>query len=152
MSRARPQMGTQGDVIPARIGAFLIDTILIGIVTFVIALVLSLIGFGSGSDVLGAIVGLVLIPIVLVIQFGYFIYFEAESGQTPGKRLLNLVVVTETGEGLSYRDSAIRNLLRIVDGLGIVIPYLVALVLILLTDENQRLGDIVADTVVVRAE
>lgn len=145
-------MGTQGDVLVARTVALLVDLIVISVATFVIALLLSLVGFGSGSDVIGAIVGIVLVPIVLLIQFGYFIYFEGDSGQTPGKRLMNIVVVTEDGADIDFGTSAIRNLLRIVDGLGIFIPYLVGLVLVLVTEDNQRLGDIVANTVVVRTE
>lgn len=136
----------------ARILAFIVDSILIAVVVVALALVLGLLGAGLGSrGVFGA--GVLIASLVgLVLQFGYFIYFEGKSGQTPGKRLLNVMVVKEDGSPCDYGDAAIRNLLRIVDQLGIVIPYLVGLIVIFVTDEKQRIGDLVADTVVVRAE
>ncbi|ESP89215.1 RDD domain-containing protein [Candidatus Halobonum tyrrellensis G22] len=145
-------MGTEGDVIGARILAYIVDTVVIGVVVFALALVFGLLGAGFGSrGVFGA--GLLVAGLVgLLLQFGYFIYFEGKSGQTPGKRLLDIVVVHEDGSACDYGSATVRNLLRIVDQLGIVIPYLVALILIFLTDDNQRIGDIVADTVVVKAE
>lgn len=152
MSRARPRMGTEGDVFGARIAAFIIDSILTGVVSFVLVFGLTLVGIGSGSEVVGALFSLVAIPIVLVIQFGYFIYLEGDRGQTFGKQLMNIVVVKDDGSDIDFGDAAIRNVLRIVDQLGIVIPYLVGLILILVSDDSQRLGDMIADTVVVKAE
>ncbi|MEZ3116663.1 RDD family protein [Halobaculum sp. MBLA0147] len=152
MSRARPQMGTQGDVLGARIAALLIDLLITTVVGVVIVLLFLAVGIGSGSRALTGILTVLLIPISLVLQFGYFIYFEAERGQTPGKSVMDIVVVTEDGGDLDYGTSAIRNILRIVDQLGVVIPYLVGLLLILVTDDSQRIGDLVADTVVVKTE
>jgi uncharacterized RDD family membrane protein YckC len=145
-------MGTQGDVLGARVAALIIDTILISLVTLLVVGVLSVVGVAGGSEVFGALIGLIVLPITLAIQFGYFIYLEGDRGQTFGKQIMNIVVVRDDGSDIDMRDAAIRNLLRIVDGLGIVIPYLVALVLVLVTDDNQRLGDIVADTLVVKTE
>lgn len=136
----------------ARILAFVVDTILIAVVTVVLALVLGLLGAGLGSRGAAGASILVASLVGLVLQFGYFIYFEGKSGQTPGKRLMNVMVVKEDGRPCDYGDAAIRNLLRIVDQLGIVVPYLVGLIVIFVTDEKQRIGDLVADTVVVRAE
>jgi uncharacterized RDD family membrane protein YckC len=82
------------------------------------------------------------------VGLGYFVVLEAEFGQTLGKRLVGIEVVTEMSEPLSYRASLVRNVLRAVDGLFF---YLVGVVLIYLSDEEQRLGDRVADTVVVSA-
>jgi uncharacterized RDD family membrane protein YckC len=61
---------------------------------------------------------------------------------------LDIVVVTEDGGAIDYKPAAIRTVLRIVDALPFL--YVLGLVLIVVTDRNQRLGDIVADTVVVR--
>ena len=82
--------------------------------------------------------------------FAYLVYFEAEYGQTVGKMLTDVVVVTEDGDAIGYRESAVRTLLRLVD----VLPffYLVGVVAIYLTGRRQRVGDLVADTVVVRAK
>jgi uncharacterized RDD family membrane protein YckC len=70
------------------------------------------------------------------------------KGQTMGKRLLALRVVD--AEGMSLRPSQIvsRNLLRIVDSLPLC--YLVGGLSCVLTGRSQRLGDIVASTIVIR--
>lgn len=138
--RPRPQSGTEGDVLFERVVAFLIDvvgfSILFGFLSNLLLLV---------SETLGLLVGSLSVPLL----FAYFIYFEAEYGQTIGKMVMNVVVVDESGGSIGYRDSAIRTLLRIVDALPAF--YIVGLVAIYFTDRNQRLGDLVADTVVVKA-
>ena len=81
----------------------------------------------------------------------YGIAFEAFwRGQTPGKRLLRLRVMDAAGLRLDLRQVIIRNLLRAVDALPQL--YLVGGVACLVTARAQRLGDLAADTVVVRAE
>jgi len=136
--RPHPELGTEGDVILKRVLALIIDTVLfvvtLGILTSIVGVI---------SQTLSSL----LTGLGTVLFFAYFIYFEAEYGQTIGKMVLKIVVVTEDGAPLSYRESIIRTLLRIIDALPFF--YLIGLVAILLTDRKQRLGDIVADTVVV---
>jgi hypothetical protein len=70
------------------------------------------------------------------------------AGRTPGKRALGLRVVLADGGAVGLRASAVRNLLRLVEGLPL--SYLPAILAILLTRDNQRLGDLAAGTVVMR--
>lgn len=135
--RPKPQMGTQGDVVPHRVGAFVVDAVVISVVGALLTAAL-------GIDPLTGGVTLTL------LYLGYFILFEGAYGKTPGKHLLGLVVVTERGEPCEYRAATIRTLLRLIDGLPGAL-YVVGLVAIFLTDDRQRLGDLAADTVVVRA-
>ncbi|MGD0433346.1 MAG: RDD family protein [Acetobacteraceae bacterium] len=80
--------------------------------------------------------------------FIYFIVFEAAWGATIGKFVTRLRVVRESdGAPIGWRDSIIRNLFRIVDGL---LLYLVGFLIICFVKKHRRLGDIVAGTVVVR--
>lgn len=84
-----------------------------------------------------------------VVLFGYDVVFEvAAGGQTPGKRWTGLRVVDAAGGPVRLIPSVIRNLLRLVDFLPAF--YLVAIVTIVASRRNQRLGDIVAGTLVVR--
>lgn len=139
--RPRPEPGTEGDVLRERVLAFAIDAVGFTIVVGVIANLLYLL-----SEWLGIVLNLLGIPLF----FAYFVYLEAAYGQTVGKMVTGVVVVTDDGAPIDYRASMIRALLRIVD----LFPHplhLVGLVAILLTDRNQRLGDLAADTVVVRA-
>ena len=84
-----------------------------------------------------------------VVSWGYHVFFEVRHrGQSPGKRLLGLRVVDGRGLPLTLEQSFVRNVVRILDfapafyGLG-------ALVLAL-DPYRRRLGDIVADTIVVQ--
>ncbi len=80
---------------------------------------------------------------------GYFILFEGlRAGQTPGKRLVGIRVVRETGHPVTLGAATLRNLLRVADFLPP--PYLLGLSLIAFHPRAKRLGDLVAGTVVVR--
>jgi uncharacterized RDD family membrane protein YckC len=84
-------------------------------------------------------------------QWLYPVFFEVlGSGRTLGKRWLNLRVLMLDGRPIGWGPSLIRNLLRVVDGLPGA--YTVGLVSILLTRDFQRVGDIVAGTLVVYDE
>ena len=94
--------------------------------------------------------GLALSSIVsFAIYFGYDVAFEVlANGRTPGKRWTGLRVLRDDGRPVDLLSSAIRNVVRLVDGLPL--SYLPAMVSILVTKHNQRLGDLAASTIVVR--
>jgi RDD family len=84
-----------------------------------------------------------------LIFFGYFAIFEiAWNGQTPGKRMIGIRVVKDSGRPLTAAESIGRNLLRIVDQLPGF--YAIGIVVAILNSSNKRLGDLVAGSVVVR--
>jgi len=94
------------------------------------------------------------IALLVIVQFliinGYFAIFEwLWSGQTPGKRWLKLRVIREDGRPISFFEAMIRNLIRVID---FIVPpfYSVGLVSVFATERDQRVGDLVAGTVVVR--
>ena len=85
-----------------------------------------------------------------VVSIGYGILFEwIWRGQTIGKRLFRLRVVDVEGMRLQFNQIVVRNLLRFVDGLPAF--YLVGGVACWLNAKCQRLGDLAANTVVVRS-
>jgi len=96
--------------------------------------------------------------ILLVIFIGYFVVLETLMKQTLGKLALGIIVVEEvTFAPLTWQKSLIRNGLRLYflpSLLGILgLLLLIAdLVLILGTDKNQRIGDKVARTVVIKKD
>ncbi|MGB9145782.1 MAG: RDD family protein [Acidobacteriaceae bacterium] len=86
--------------------------------------------------------------VLFLAQWGYFSLFEAFwNGQTPGKRLLRLRVIQQSGRSIGFLDALSRNLLRIVDQLPGF--YLVGIVFLFTTRRSQRLGDLVAGTLVI---
>jgi uncharacterized RDD family membrane protein YckC len=87
---------------------------------------------------------------VFVIWSGYFATFEwLWHGQTPGKRLLRLRVIREDGRPVTFWEAAARNLIRIFDMMPFPF-YSVGLLSVFLSSRDQRVGDFVAATVVVR--
>ena len=116
--------------------AVLIDGIILGIVAGLLVAV-----FGSQQGGLaGGLVG--------ILAIAYFIVMEATRGATVGKMAMGLRVVRMDGTPISWSESIIRNLLRIVDGL---FGYLVGAIFIWTSPLKQRLGDKVAHTVVVKS-
>ncbi len=80
----------------------------------------------------------------------YHVLLEGGVGQTVGKRLLGIAVVTDEGEVPTYRAALTRTLYRFVDWLPAA--YGVGLLSMVLDGRNRRLGDRAAGTVVVRTD
>ena len=103
-------------------------------------------GFGV---TIGSIGGAILLFVGFLVWTGYFMLFEGlRQGQTPGKRIVGIRVVSDTGNAVSMGAAAARNLLRIADFMPP--PYLIGGVLVALHPRGKRLGDMVAGTVVAR--
>ena len=91
----------------------------------------------------------IFVLIVFLLQWGYFALFEAfGNGRTPGKRVARIRVIHQSGRGIGFLESLARNLVRFVD----YMPgfYAVGVVAIFVSRRHQRLGDMVAGTLVVR--
>jgi uncharacterized RDD family membrane protein YckC len=129
-----------------RVLATIVDLILLGLLFSVLT-----IPFGS-SSVEGAAVsgslGTLGTLLYAIIALAYYVLLEGSRGQTVGKMLLGIKVVKEdTGEVPGIGAAAIRTVLRIIDGFFF---YLVAFITVLVSGKNQRLGDMAANTLVVR--
>lgn len=86
--------------------------------------------------------------IFVLITFAYFMFFEGLFGWTPGKKIFKLVVVSSNGHRPSISSIIIRNLLRPLDFTAF---YLLGFIFITYTKNSQRVGDILAKTVVVES-
>jgi uncharacterized RDD family membrane protein YckC len=131
----------------SRFVSALVDILIQSVLLVCVAVVLGIVGsaaLGGG----GIAVLLWFVISFLVIAF-YDIFFEVfRSGQTPGKRMNGLRVVRVEGHPVTFLSSAIRNILRPIDFLPSA--YLLGAVVILSTHKNQRIGDVIAGTLVVR--
>src|SRR5688572_2339952 len=92
----------------------------------------------------------VMIILVFLTFSGYFAFFEwLWSGQTPGKRWMKLRVIREDGRPITFWEAAVRNLIRTLDMMPAPF-YSIGLISVFVTGRDQRVGDMVAGTVVVR--
>ncbi|HEY5040941.1 MAG TPA: RDD family protein [Verrucomicrobiae bacterium] len=125
--------------------AWLIDQLCISVAMMLVGLVLHLIQMVSWN--LGSAL---YVLVYFVISIGYAIFFEwTWRGQTIGKKLFRLRVADVEGMRLQFNQIVVRNLLRFVDALPAF--YFVGGLTCWLNSKCQRLGDIAANTVVVRA-
>jgi len=84
--------------------------------------------------------------IFALFALAYYMGFEALTAASPGKMIMGLRVIKVDGSSYGLREVLIRNLLRIVDGFFF---YVVAVVAIAITQKRQRIGDLLAGTLVV---
>jgi uncharacterized RDD family membrane protein YckC len=114
-----------------RFGAYLLDSILIGIVVGILTAALKTPGYFVG----------------IAIGLAYFVYFEGgSSGQTIGKRVLDIRVIDyATGGPLGYGKAFLRWIGRIVSGAICALGYL----WMIWDKEKQTWHDKIAGTVVV---
>lgn len=111
------------------------------------------------SIVLGIIVGItgaeigqgLMLLFMFLFNWFYNVYFEMGKRQaTPGQRGMGVKVASVSGAPPRLPQSLIRNLLRTIDFLPF--GYFTGLICALSNRRFQRLGDLVADTVVVYAD
>ena len=117
----------------ARVGAFGVDLTFISLIVGLLALVA---GTTDWKELVLDWWPLLLIP--------YFIVLELGQGQTPGKKLFGIAVVTQELLPPGFKHVLVRNMLYVID-----LP-LVGLVVLLNTKTSQRIGDLLGGTLVVK--
>jgi uncharacterized RDD family membrane protein YckC len=89
--------------------------------------------------------------LAFVVNWFYHSAFDIfNRGQSPGKKMMGIRVVKGDGSPVSPGASFLRNLLRFAD--TFMFLYLIAFICILASPGFRRLGDWVADTLVVYAD
>jgi uncharacterized RDD family membrane protein YckC len=135
--------------------AYLVDIIICYAIVIALAIFVLLVAAGDAvksGEITGAAkagFGLVLV-VAFLTQWAYFVVWEAIYGRSPGKAIAGIRVLTTSGRPIGWRAAALRNLLRAADGLPL--GYVVGLASIALTSRFQRLGDLVAGTMIVVPE
>jgi uncharacterized RDD family membrane protein YckC len=141
-----PPVALEVHVTGRRVLATVVDAIIFSLFFWVVGLLFggSSAEGGSISVSLGGLGSL----IYIVGVFAYYLLLEGYLGQTVGKMLFGIKVVREDNGGVpGLGAAALRTVLRIIDG---ILFYAVAFVSVLATQKNRRLGDMVANTLVVR--
>ncbi|HYA33045.1 MAG TPA: RDD family protein [Candidatus Bathyarchaeia archaeon] len=137
-----------------RFVAILIDTIIIGLIGAILSAPFNaLTAFANSASgvtfsTASGLGGLVSLAVFLL----YFTLLEGRYGQTVGKMAVRIKVVRQAdGAPIDYSEAAVRTILRFLDLIPYIVPYLLGAILIWSSEEKQRLGDRVAKTVVVKA-
>lgn len=160
-----------------RLGAYLIDAIIVGIVSGIISAIF--VG-GTYSDYLddysdwadngeigdppGLDLSAVLLPAVvgLVLWFGYRMIMEVTKGATVGKMALKMKVVNIDGGRITYQESFLRNswyllsalltaFLNTIGGIAMIVIMIILGVQISRSPQNQHICDTWGKTYVVNA-
>lgn len=127
-----------------RFAAWFIDLLIITLVMTIISIVMFLL-FIVSADLALAVQTIA----YFTISIGYGLVCEWKwRGQTIGKKVFRLRVVDAEGLKLQFHQIVLRNLLRFVDSLPFL--YAVGGASCWFTKKFQRLGDIAANTIVVR--
>ncbi len=119
-----------------RIISYLIDCLIVCGFSFFISLV-------SSNFILS------FIRFFLIVHMIYFIFFEFLFGSTFGKAIKDIEVLDEKN-GRDFMSIFTRNILRYIELYAGF--YIVSIVLICLSKKRQRVGDIIADTVVIKVK
>jgi len=122
--------------------AIAVDLLIPATITAALAIIFILLTNLDFQDGVHLGIGIIWGIAFFLIFIMYNIYFEVfEKGQTPGKKLLHLRVVSEDGSPITLMKSILRNVLRVVD--------IVSFVLILFDKKHHRLGDVLSYTKVI---
>ncbi len=121
-----------------RMYAWSIDILIRIFMYIVIAFLANLLGnFGVGIALIG----------IFLIEWFYPVFFEVlKNGQTPGKKAFGIYVAQENGAPVAVGASMVRNIIRFIDFFPALYGF--GFVSMMLNNKFQRLGDLVANTVV----
>jgi len=140
--------------IGSRASALITDYLILGLSLLIVVLVWTVISAlllnNLGVMIFGSTFGYWIVGIAFFCMFatyaGYFVFFETFwQGQTPGKRMHKIRVVSDNGQPIGLKAAALRALLRPVDEFFFLGTYF-----ILLSKQEKRLGDLAAGTIVVQ--
>lgn len=147
MQRIELASGVEVELHPAgpvvRAKAWMIDLLWLAL-CYLVGFLLALVGaFTIGFEGTGGIALL----FMFFMSWGYRVFFEKLRGATPGKRSAGLRVVMTSGAPLTWTAAILRNLVRVADFLPAA--YMTGIASCLMSRRFQRLGDLVADTMVI---
>jgi uncharacterized RDD family membrane protein YckC len=132
-----------------RLPAFLLDMLIrIGVFTFFAILL----GFAGALTSMGGIMSAGMLIVWFLLDWFYGGVFETwMNGQTPGKWVLGIRVLSVDGQPINGIQAIMRNIMRTLDMMPLV-TCMLGLTAMTLNRRFQRIGDIVCGTIVVIEE
>ncbi|HEO65006.1 MAG TPA: RDD family protein [Spirochaetes bacterium] len=136
-----------------RIAAYVLDLLIQTVVILLVFFLLlggTIYSMSQDDDLIGNTSKAFFLLMVFIIRWVYFVLFEViMEGQSPGKKAMRIRVIRSNGEALDFETIVLRNLLRVVDSIPIPLIPVVGAFVAMMDSKSRRLGDIVADTIVV---
>ncbi len=136
-----------------RIVAFLVDMVFVAITVILLFYIGGIVGLYDLTDILAPENFIWFIAFTMwlwVAQMVYFTIFEGFFGHTPGKKIVGIKVTTDELARCGLMDAFTRNVVRILD-MALFI-YAVSLIFMSIYPRRQRIGDMVAKTVVIKTQ
>ena len=91
----------------------------------------------------------IFVTVNFFLTWAWHLWFETRrQGRTPGKRALKIRVIDARGLPVSLHQSLVRNITRVLDFIPVF--YGVGAIAVMASPSRRRIGDILADTLVVR--
>jgi len=137
------ELGSLGDRVLGRI----LDGLVLGAYCLVFA---AIIGFGNIGDFIGANIWLIVVVIFLPIFFYDLLCEMFLNGQSFGKKIMSIKVISLNGGQPTYSQYLTRWIFRLVD--FSLSGSLVAFITVAVSEKKQRLGDIIAGTTLVKTK
>jgi uncharacterized RDD family membrane protein YckC len=122
-----------------RLIAYLIDIVILVVINVVLTFALGMVLGDSGAAIASLL--------SLVIVFGYVLYFWSTSGQTPGKSVMKIKIVSTDGSAMTMGKAVMRLIGYVVSGLIFYLGF----IWILFDANKQGWHDKIAGTYVVKA-
>ncbi|WP_183564476.1 RDD family protein [Mucilaginibacter sp. SP1R1] len=127
------------------------ERILAKLIDYVVFIPLWIIGFVVAVNGINDVgIGLYFIIVFVLFVFYDLVCEQFLNGQSIGKRVMKIKVISLNGNRATFGQYLLRWLLRLVD--FTLTAYLGALIAAIVTENGQRIGDIAAGTVMVRTE
>ncbi|PTM58806.1 RDD family protein [Desmospora activa] len=137
-----------------RILALLLDwmilSFVLGVLGYIALLFFALLESMGSPLWMSIIAGIGFVLAVFIPQLYYILMETFFHGQTLGKKVLGIRVVTDRGTAPGFFAIFLRNVLRVVDSLPLL--YVVGISAVFINSHAKRLGDLAAGTIVVRQE
>lgn len=129
-----------------RLGAYLLDLCVRTAILYALMIAVSIVFLPFSATGLGT--GIYLVGSFLMEWFYGCVFETWWNGQTPGKRAFRLRVIKTEGYAIGFYEAMLRNLLRAADFFPV--GYAMGFIVSASNPRMQRIGDLVAGTMVVR--
>ena len=151
---AGPAPGVEFAGYGARILAYIIDGVILGVVITALSLLLGAILVGSTRDnevgALGATAITIWVGVIVITSLVYFPYFWQRSGQTPGMKVLDIRVVRDRDGGpIGWGSAILRFIGYTINSIVFGLP--IGWLWILFDSRRRGWHDLIGGTVVVKS-